>query len=89
MVAPWAVTSAAHLDGLLVLGSQWGSRLHPRNDMETPVVLTLIDDRWRRRGATRWRLGLGITPSRGGGGSGAPLAKVMSGVAPGDYGSPP
>jgi hypothetical protein len=44
--APWAVTSATHRDGLPVLGSQWGSRLRPRNDMETPFMLTLIGDRW-------------------------------------------
>jgi hypothetical protein len=46
MVALWAVTSAAHRDGLLVLGSQWGLGLCPRNDMETPVMLTLIGGRW-------------------------------------------
>jgi hypothetical protein len=28
-------------------------------------MLTLIDDRWQRRGATRWYLSLGIMPSRG------------------------
>jgi hypothetical protein len=49
-----------------VLRSQWGSHLWLHNDKETSVVLTLIGARWWRRGTTRWCLGLGITPSRGG-----------------------
>jgi hypothetical protein len=56
--APWVMTSATHRDGLPVLD--------PHNDMETPVMLTLISGRWQRRGATRWRHGLGIMPSREG-----------------------
>jgi hypothetical protein len=50
-------------------------------------MLTLIGDRWRRRGATRWRLGLGITPSRGV--SGAPPTKATSSAPPRGYGGPP
>jgi hypothetical protein len=87
MVAPWAVTSAAHRDGLPVLGSQRCSRLRPRNDMGTPVMLTLIGGRWQRRGATWWHLGLGITSSTGG--FNTPLAKATSGAAPGGFGGPP
>jgi hypothetical protein len=86
-VAPWAVTSAAHREGLPVLGSQQGSRLPPRNDMENPVVLSSIGGRWRRRGTTRRRLGLGISPSRGGGSDALP-SKVTSSAAPGGFGSP-
>jgi hypothetical protein len=86
---PWAVTSAGHQDRLPVLSSQWGSCLRPRNDMETPVMLTLIGGRWRRRGVTRWHFGLGMTSSRGGGGSDAPLAKATSGAAPWGSASPP
>jgi hypothetical protein len=55
---PWAVTFAAHRDGLSVLGSQCGSCLRPRNDMKTPVVLTSIGSRWQRRGVMGQCLGL-------------------------------
>jgi hypothetical protein len=50
-------------------------------------MLTLIDGKWRRRGAAWWHLGLGITSSREG--FGAPPAKATSGAAPGGYREPP